>query len=131
MEKEKIFSAQFNACRKKYDVKHYTRKELMNILTKEVEGFPNNPRIITIMVDNGAICKTMCEGTPYYHFTATPVHMNVLSECLEQMRKYYRDKAKEYRYKDVEVKLSEQSCIEFLKKKGYKIYKPITEFKEV
>ena len=64
-----------------------------------------------------------------YVFNPKPVFKDRLQTALEEYTKLANPK--NYKNGQYEEVLSEEQCIKFLKSKGYKILKPVTEYEEI
>lgn len=99
---------------------NFTRTGMINALIRE--NCPYASRVFPLLKKLELIEKNT-DGT--YCFTkAEPVYYGLLVKPLEEIAIRYISKPKQ------EKLLEESEMIDFLKSKGFKIFKPVTEFKE-
>lgn len=138
-EKAKEISEKFNSLRVEFGNTTFNRKDLSFYLAES--GIPSNKDFITAYVGHGAI---ICLKRNCYQFTSEPVYWNILKTAIEEVRNYHNNfqrknkkEKKDNNEKELVVLkspkpvLTEETAIAFLKNKGYKILKPVTEFQEV
>lgn len=131
----------FNLLRQNNLSKVFTREEIRELLFNNVSNFSRNDYIITLLVKHKALDKkgfaNSCRGVRYA-FTETPVHVNTLSQCIFELKDYCRQSAKRHYEKTKCSKeitgihpISEEYCINFLKERGYRIYKQTVNYEEI
>ena len=131
----------FNLLRQNNLSKVFTREEIRELLFNNVSNFSKNDYIITLLVKHKALNKrgfaNSCRGVRYA-FTETPVHVNTLSQCIFELKDYCRQSAKRHYEKTKCSKeitgihpISEEYCINFLKERGYRIYKQTVNYEEI
>lgn len=133
-EKAKEISERFNSLRKEFKDSEFTRKDLSFYLSES--KIPSNREFIHAYIKHGAI---ICSERNCYRFTSDPVYWNILKIAIEEVRNYHNNfqrKNKKNNKKSIISKspksvLNEEAAITFLKNKGYKILKPVTEFQEI
>lgn len=131
----------FNILRQNNLSKMFSREEIRELLFNNVSNFSRNDYIITLLVKYKALNKRgfnrSCKGTKY-SFTETPVHVNTLSQCIFELKDYWKQSSKKHYEKVKESKeitgihpISEEYCINFLKERGYRIYKQTVNYEEI
>lgn len=125
----------FNILRQNNLSKMFSREEMRELLFNNVSNFSKNDYIITLLVKHKALNK---RGFNKYAFTETPVHVNTLSQCIFELKDYWKQSSKKHYEKSKESKevtrmhpISEEYCINFLKERGYKIYKQTINYEEI
>ena len=132
----------FNTVRIENQGREFSRKELFELLVNSIPRFYKQDYIITIFLQKRIILKIGEGKNIKYKFTDTPVHIDSLSSAVFTLKEYNRsnnskfhNKKKEERIKEnLENKythINEEYCIEYLKKRGYKVMKQIINFEEV
>lgn len=123
MKVDKDFVARFNQVRIANQGKKFSRKELYGLL-KTIEGFPKCDYLLSIMFEHGALVKYGFSHSPNtkWGFTKEPVHISVITECVITMKNYWISK---YTPRVKKFPITEEACIEYLKSKGYKIFKEV------
>lgn len=131
----------FNTLRQNNLSKMFSREEIRELLFNNVSNFSKNNYIITLLVKYKALNKQGFnhprKGTKY-SFTETPVHVNTLSQCIFELKDYWKQSSKKYYEKVKGSKeitgvhpISEEYCINFLKERGYRIYKQTVNYEEI
>lgn len=133
-------SEDFNVLRMRHQNLDFTRKEMYELLANNVHGFPKSDYIISLLVKRHALIKIGGgRKKTVYRFTSEPVHIGILSECVFGIKEYSRIQSKKY-YNKVNkpnseitgiTPITEEYCIKFLKDRGYRVLKKVTEFKEI
>ena len=119
----KEITATLNAILK--DVQDMSFKDLVELL--QHEGIPYGRYLVPMLIENEQL-KRVRKGV--YTFCGTkPLYYKVVDTFLEQLRTNHNKHNKDYR--DRKDSLEESECIKFLKARGYKVFKPVTELKEM
>lgn len=131
----------FNTLRQNNLSKMFSREEMRELLFNNVSNFSRNDYIITLLVKYKALNKRGFNRSSKgikYSFTETPVHVNTLSQCIFELKDYWKQSSKKHYEKVKESKeitgmhpISEEYCINFLKERGYKIYKQTINYEEI
>lgn len=131
----------FNILRQNNLSKMFTRGEIKELLFNNVSNFSKNDQIITLLVKHKALNKQSSgrsdRGTRY-SFTESPVHVATLSQCIFELKDYCRQMSNKHYEKVKNSKeitgihpISEEYCINFLKERGYRIYKQTVNYEEI
>ena len=120
------------------------RKEEIIIILKEC-GFKYIEIAFALLLKSGSIIKRGDRRTATFRFAKDPTHISIIGMIMlsaKDLQDSYISKSKaKSDTKPTEIKeavakvsqnrVDEEYCINFLKERGYKILKPITEFKEI
>ena len=102
-------------------------KEYKNILINSLANMPDeftSEQFTTICRKYGMSKYTTASG-----YCGDFLHKNCVQLSKRRWKKLFRDTIKSNNNSFAD--LNEQKCIDYLKNLGYKIYKPITEYKEI
>lgn len=106
-------------------IKEMSYKEISNLLQKN--GLPYSHVLPTCLYKNGILKKV--KAGIYSYCGTQPLYYKVVETFLSSFRDK-KNKAQNARYAQ-KKELKEEYCIEFLRSRGYKIYKEVRSYKEV
>jgi hypothetical protein len=111
-------------------IRHVNLTDLVKLLKENKIPYAKN--LPKFLVDQGILFTK--EGH-YNWVSQEPVFYKIIEHFLEVQRKIASETARRYFNKKKNIQpteeLSEEECINFLKSKGYRIYKPVVEHVEV
>lgn len=141
----------YNTQRAAFQGIEFRKEEIISIL-KEC-GFKYVEIAFALLIKNNSIIKRGDRKTATFRFAKDPTHISIIGMTMlsaKDLQDSYISKSKANKpvetkkftannngiIKEVVAKVSQQRideeyCINFLKERGYKILKPVTEFKEI
>lgn len=132
---DKNTAEDFNSLRLQYQGKKFTRNEITTLLFDNVRGMYRDGYVISTLVKNHALNKCKMGKLYFYTFTKDPIHINTLSQALFEARGRIGRKDNKSPENQVTVvnstPMSEDYCVNYLKRLGYKILKRTVTYEEV
>ena len=134
---------------KSLDLKKY---EIIEVL-KEC-GFKYIEIVFCLLVKNNSVIKSGDKAHTIFRFSPSPIHISLLDKIMKEAKEVQYSYTKKYNENKIErpiIKqtlvidkkaesilpekpnkhIDEEYCINFLKERGYKILKPVTEYTEL